>query len=109
MSKRFFYDCPIKAAFMAKYHGMKIHGPVQKPTGGIETSTRPMPVWILARAIEAAEKGMVPGDARYYIADESLHLLEPQEHDVALFNDGNGANGLAWWPLRFEGQNASLI
>jgi hypothetical protein len=37
MTKRFFYDCPIKAAYMVRYHGMKIHGPVRKPTGGIDT------------------------------------------------------------------------
>ena len=36
MTKRYFYDCPIKAAYMARYHGMKIHGPARMPTGESE-------------------------------------------------------------------------
>jgi hypothetical protein len=82
MTKRYFYDCPLKAAYMVRYHGIKIHGPVRKFTGEIDTSNRPMPVWILARVIEAAEKAMGPQDARYYIASESLALFRPQPRDL---------------------------
>jgi hypothetical protein len=91
MSKRFFYTDALAAAWQVKHHGFKIQGPVRKPTGEIGESIRPMPVWILARAIEAAEKGQAPEDAKYYVSDDSLHLLHPQLAD------------LAWWKMRDGG------
>ena len=43
MSKRFFYTDPLAAAWMVRYHGLKIHGPVLKAPGERAISTRPMP------------------------------------------------------------------
>lgn len=83
--KRFFYTDPLAAAWMARHHGLKILGPVlEAATGKRITSSRPMPVWILARAIEAAEKGICGDDDKYFVHQDSLHLLDPQIKDCVL-------------------------
>lgn len=80
--KLYFYTDPLAAAWMAKHHGLKILGPVIKDGGARGTSNRAMPVWILARCIEAAEKGFSASEDRYFIHSDSLPLLEPREGDL---------------------------
>lgn len=88
MTRRYFYTDPL-AAWMVRHHGLKIHGPARMPTGGIGTSTRPMPMWILARAIEHPEKGVGPQDAKYFISPDSLHMLDPHIGDTCqVIEDG---------------------
>lgn len=81
MTQRYFYTDPLAAAWMVKHHGLKIHGPVHTAVGARAISIKPMPVWILARAIEAQEKGQAYEDAKYCIHHDSLHLLEPRVGD----------------------------
>lgn len=63
---RLFFDCPLKAAFMAKYFGMRYEGnpgfPLQALTGQTFDSEN--------------------GWSRVYLDDASLRLLEPQVGDI---------------------------
>jgi hypothetical protein len=77
---RYFYDCPIKAAFMSKYHGMKIHAPVLKAHGEVGESDRPLPDFVWARKIEHVLK--TGATEQYRISDESIFLLDPIINDV---------------------------
>lgn len=66
---RYYYDCPIKAAFMAKYHRFKIL---------FETNNGELALWqkqwIHLHELECPKK--------FFVAEESLPLLQPQVGDV---------------------------
>jgi hypothetical protein len=76
---RHYYDYPIKAAFMARCHGMEItRTHCHREDGTYGESTRPVPIWILARDIE----NQVSEKVRYYVHADSLDLLTPIINDV---------------------------
>lgn len=64
---KYYYDCPIKAAWMAKYFGMKFEG-------GYAAQFL---------ALDAASQIRDKNERDYYyIHPDSLHLLEPREGDL---------------------------
>lgn len=72
--KRYYYTCPIVAAYMTQYFAMKIHGNVWHQDDYTE-SRRPLPLWALARKIEQFSKEEC--SERFYIHSNSLHMLRP--------------------------------
>ena len=97
---RYFYDCPLKAAFMAKYHGMRF-----------DYYDKYQNVILSCIEVETYDCECCGGygkefnpDIRFYIHPDSLHLLEPIEGDylecinqtnapyiLAKANDNNGS------------------
>lgn len=69
---RYFYICPLKAAFMAKYHGFKYIGSFEGEEYPMENES-----FRLHLRLNLAGDGTI-----YYGAPDSLHLLEPQVGDV---------------------------
>lgn len=70
---RAFYDCPLKAAYMVKYYGMKLG----QSDNGYSTGWKE---WIAPMELDAFYQGLKISPA--YIHPDSLHLLEPQEGDI---------------------------
>lgn len=71
---RLFYDCPLKAAFMAKYFGMRFE------------SKHSDALTVIGGDFYWKAGGGYSGPA--YIHPESLHLLEPIEDDIILRTNG---------------------
>lgn len=74
---RYYYDCPLKAAYMAKYFGMKFEG-------GYTAQFL---------ALDAASQIRDKNERDYYyIHPDSLHLLEPRDDDIGcreiVYEDG---------------------
>ena len=63
---------------MLKHHGIKVTRTCcHRQDGTFGESTRPIPIWILARDIE----NQVSPAVKYYVHDESLSELDPQDGD----------------------------
>lgn len=82
-TKRYFYTCPLKAAFMAKYYGMRF-----EPISDI-ASIREFMWHGIGNFIGLWEED------RYYIHPDSLHLLEPKNCDLG--TDGFDAYRYEHW------------
>ena len=63
---KYFYNCPIKSAYMAKYFGMKFENPFD---GEIDFSV-----------LDVRDRGRK--QFKFYLHPDSLHLLEPQVWDL---------------------------
>lgn len=79
---KYFYDDPIAAAWMAKHFGMEF---VIEPSGDVVT-WKEFGVVSLKSWVE-----------RFYIHPDSLHLLEPQNGDCVIDDDG--------WPYKIIPDN----
>lgn len=92
---RLYYDCPLKAAWMAKYFGVKI----DLGTGVYGLAAK--------ATVENGRLVVTPGFSaehfRYYIHPDSLHLLEPQVGDMVT---NIGMTG--WKVTRIEGRAIAL-
>ena len=63
---------------MLKHHGIKVTRTCcHRQDGTFGESTRPIPIWILARDIE----NQVSPAVKYYVHDESLSELDTQDGD----------------------------
>lgn len=69
---RLYYDCPLKAAYMVKHHGMRF----QVDDGGT-----------LNTIVVGMEHLTQSVSGRFYIHPNSLHLLEPQAGDIYISQD----------------------
>lgn len=67
---RYYYDCPIKAAYMAKYFNVTFAG-----SDGLERT-------YLGMADEIIPSHLPEIATPIYIHPDSLHILEPQEGDI---------------------------
>lgn len=83
---RYFYDCPLKAAYMQRYFGMRL----QETYNGHATYVEIPPAVIRSQSSH-------PSIQPAYVHPHSLHLLEPQPGDfgwdaensfVACYSDG---------------------
>ena len=85
MTKRYYYDCPLQAAYMAKYFGMKFglkcNGIVvwDCQRNGMSKEWHPITEWQ-----HIAEDGASEDYQPLYIHPDSLSILEPQEDDVII-------------------------
>jgi hypothetical protein len=97
---RFYYDCPLKAALMAKYHGMLIMSPFWD---GVSHNTKPVPWGLIVNA------AMLSEPPKLYIHYDSLHLLDPKEAD----KDEDGfvfcTKTQKWWREYFLAENGQSI
>lgn len=84
MTKRYFYTCPVQAAYMMKHQGIQF---LYWRDG--QMLQRPVPLWAIARRIEHGD-----GTERYVVHPDSLALLEPQVVDKD--DDGFIWDGAAW-------------
>lgn len=76
MDKRYYYDCAIKAAYMAKYHGMKFK------------SSRGQNLYFDGGADFRAEfDGGIYVGCKYRIHPDSVALLQPMVGDLLLMED----------------------
>lgn len=78
---RFFYTDPLEAAYMAKHFGMQLEGLEYRAPTESESGSR----WSCINDFY--------DDRHFFIAQESLHLLEVQVSDMVL--DSDGINGIA--------------
>ncbi len=77
---KYYYDCPIKAALMAKTFEMVF---TDKEGHALEIFNDADPAtWFYVSSKETGY--MRPQSHEYYIHPDSLHLLEPQEGDYGL-------------------------
>lgn len=67
---RYFYDCPLKATYMAKYFGFNF-----------ETS-------IVDKSLDILDQ--IDSVQKFYLHPDSLHLLEAQVGDVFFNKESNG-------------------
>jgi hypothetical protein len=83
MTKRYFYDCPLKAAYMAKHHGMQLVCCYQAEDDGLEYASDDSYPFSDA-GIDAEMWGdIVKAECRrVYIHPDSLALLEPEGTDL---------------------------
>jgi hypothetical protein len=83
---RYFYDCPIKAAWMSKQFEMNI-------VGDCDGDWPVSDLLYFAHALYGEDQS--PSDPvqvqRFYIRDDSLQLLEPQEGDLVAIDAFPGA------------------
>jgi hypothetical protein len=81
---RYFYTDPLAAAWMNKHFGMQFtRTHCHRGDGTFGESTKPVPIWILARDVE----NQVSENVKYYVHPDSLHLLEPLIGDVCITKD----------------------
>lgn len=73
---RYYYDCPIKASYMAQHHGVKIQF-VDSNGVLLDYGRR----WIHLYANDCPDK--------YYIHPDSLNILDPQDGDEGIDESGN--------------------
>jgi len=86
MTARYYYDCPIEAAYMAENFKMKFFKFLHEGSqDNIATELR--------HFFTGEDYGdwLYPAAKRFYIHPESLHLLEPKINDV--FHDAAGDYG----------------
>lgn len=92
MSKvRYYYDCPIKSAYMAKYFGMKFMGEAGEPVY-LELSDQG--AYYMAYQSSATNRS-VPYIGKFYIHPDSQSFLAPKADDLmrsgeCLFVFGSG-------------------
>lgn len=72
---RYYYSCPIKAAYMAKHFGMLF---LFRYEDGQEISLRG-----LGNMLAYADGSL--GEAKFYVHPDSLHLLDAQKEDLIGF------------------------
>ena len=78
---RYFYSCEAQAAIMAIYHNMKFESKYGSPL-----------IYDGKFRDTCCLHGEYGGEC-FYVAPDSLHLLEPQQGDMVLDEDGiNGIN-----------------
>jgi hypothetical protein len=83
-TKRAYYTCPILAALATKYHGIKL---IEEHTNANRSEEDEMLDWVEDTLDEML------GIVRYYVSEESMHLLEPQLDDGVEYT---GLKGV--WP-----------
>jgi len=71
---KYYYDCPIEAAYMSKYHGIYQQEPLAIGFNAGE--------YVITRSPHLG----LSSDTKYYIHPDSLHLLEPHIGDVCRTN-----------------------
>lgn len=75
--KRYFYDCPIKAAYMAKYHGMKFK------------SARGQNLYFDGHDFRTEKDCGIYAGETYHIPPDSENILKPLAGDVRCFIFGD--------------------
>ena len=89
--KKYYYDCPLQAAFMAKYHGMKfdilIYSHENEYIGRYKDCDCNFIYPLFTSNISL----------KSYITDDSLHLLEAQVGDLVKHSYGTSACGFIIW------------
>ncbi len=83
---KYYYDCPLEAAWMAEKHGMQIHDDI----GPINSHS-------LQEAGYFTGKGV-----KFYISPESTHILQPQPGDISY----GGFNGV--WRVTKDYEHISV-
>ena len=90
--KRYFYDDPLAAAYMAKYHGMRfVFICANKTERDMRESEILLPLLEYDSYCKETFANLSPRDGaicKYPVHPDSLPLLEPQPLDLIL--DGNG-------------------
>lgn len=81
---RYYYDCPIKAAYMEQYHGIKLvwNSPMAGQSASWDCMTDGTTGYIVAHmdmAVHIVKK--LSNGNKIYIHPDSLPLLEPQDRD----------------------------
>lgn len=85
---KYYYDCPIEAAYMAKNFGMQFR------------STRNQVLYFDGGSDFRSEKDCgIYGGEYYFLAPESLALLEPREGDIVKINPPEGRS--QWLPVDY--------
>jgi hypothetical protein len=98
---RFFYTDPLSAAWMARHFGMYFYF---RDAEGFWTQEAGFDTF--ANDIHWSAVYWGASDKRFYIHDNSHHLLDPQPDDVVLMNDLEGANSVEFWR---EGRNKGKL
>lgn len=94
---RYYYDCPIKAAYMAKYFGISFDGQSFEYIATAYCDYR-------------AEWFKEANPEKYYLTDDSLHLLEPQVGDMVFYPYNDAAVILGeFFPVPKVGTKLKII
>ena len=76
---KYYYDCPIEAAYMAKNFGVKLRLElIDAETGIIDLQQFPISSWHTLTSLFGTT-GLSP---YFYITPDSLHIFEPQVGDI---------------------------
>jgi len=85
MTRRYYTD-PFAAGWMSKHFGLEVtRTHCHREDGAFGESTRPVPLWILARDIE----NQVSERVKYYVHPESENLLKPEVGDIIGHHDND--------------------
>jgi hypothetical protein len=102
--KRAYYTCPILAALAAQYHGIRFVDKEGQRLVFNLTSSGVIWHWFQSTTLEEYTNNM------WYIAPESMHLLDPQLDDLAWWTLGDGkALGLATPMLISQGGCVEIV